>query len=156
MPTSAWSTKSSHRAGMCCWTVPTGRGSTAPARSLRSGCSWRSPASGARCRITCKRSAACFPHPCATTPRYHTCHVHAAANTCMVGHSDAMGYRFPFMQLGCLSLWGCIQATFLGERHARPIHDPVPRDHEAGPRHSTVACPSERSSGGRGTACADR
>ena len=32
----------------------------------------------------------------------------------------------------------------------------ITRDHEAGPRHSTVACPSERSSGGRGAACANR
>ena len=40
--------------------------------------------------------------------------------------------------------------------NTRPIHNPVPRDHEAGPRHSTVPCPSERSSGDRGTACAGR
>ena len=32
-------------------------------------------------------------------------------------------------------IWGCVQENFPGERHARPVHDPVPGDHEASPRH---------------------
>ena len=51
---------------------------------------------------------------------------------------------------------GVVSKRILGEHHARHVHDPVPRDDEASPRHGAVACPSERSSGGRGTACAGR
>ena len=26
--------------------------------------------------------------------------------------------------------WGCVQESFVGERHERPVHDPVPRYHD--------------------------
>lgn len=51
---------------------------------------------------------------------------------------------------------GRVRAKCLGDCHARPVHAPVPRDHEASTRHSDVACPPERASGGRWAACANR
>ena len=51
---------------------------------------------------------------------------------------------------------GVVPRSFLGERHARPVYDPVPRDHAASASHSAAACPPERTTLGRGTACADR
>ena len=50
----------------------------------------------------------------------------------------------------------CVQENFVGERHVRPVRDPVPMGNVASTRPTAVACPPDRTSGGRGTACSDR